>query len=66
MSPKKKRVVKRKVKIEMTEEYEDGGSEMEYVEVEQRGNENKVKSIDELGKIAKRKLLNKGDRNDRR
>lgn len=57
MSPKKKRVVKRRVRIEMSEEYEDESKRKNWIEVEQKGNENKVRSIKELGKLAERKLL---------
>jgi hypothetical protein len=65
MCPKKKRVVKRRVRIDMEEEYEDGSKSGDWVEIEEKGRENRVRSIKQLGKLAERKLIEeKAKRNE--
>ena len=49
--------MKRRVRIDIEEEYEDGSKSGDWVEVEQKGRENRVRSIKELGRLAERKLL---------
>lgn len=57
--------MKRRVRIDIEEEYEDGSKSGDWVEVEQKGRENRVRSIKELGKLAERKLLeSKGEENE--
>lgn len=56
--------MKRSVRIEMTEEFNDGSKIGDYVEVSQKGSENKVRSIKELGKLAERKLIEEKAKKD--
>ncbi len=51
-----KRIVKRKVSLEIEESYEDGSSMSDKVEVRTTDVEDRVKSIEELADIAKKEL----------
>ena len=56
-----KRIVKRKVTLELTEEYVDGSHWRDSIEVENVDEEDKSKSARQLTEIALRKLGEKKD-----